>query len=438
MKSLTGWGLTSPTSARLVEPGDTAELRRLVMSSSTAIPRGAGRSYGDPAQSAGATVISGLGFKDIGPVADVMSLGGGVTIDDLLRRSVPSGWFVPVTPGTRFVTMGGAFAADIHGKNNHRVGSFSQHVQDITLMLADGSEVTVGPTDPLFQASAGGMGLTGVITSLRLRMLPIETSRMVVDTTRISDLEGLLAAMLDADARSTYSVAWVDTLARGKNLGRSVLTTGEHARLEDLAGRMRSQPLTYSPRQLLRTPARMPNWALNQLSVSAFNELWFRKAPKRGLGEIQGIPAFFHPLDGVRDWNRVYGSRGFLQYQFVVEDAEVVRHALQRVSERRCPVFLAVLKRFGPGNASPLSFPTAGWTLALDIPTDVDGLSGLLDEWDERVVAAGGRIYLAKDSRLSSRHLEAMYPRLAAFREVREQVDPQRRWRSDLSRRLGI
>jgi decaprenylphospho-beta-D-ribofuranose 2-oxidase len=365
-----------------------------------------------------------------------MTLGAGVTIDDLLQISVPQGWFVPVTPGTRFVSMGGAFAADIHGKNHHRDGTFSRHVEQIEMVLADGSQVSARPGDPLFAATAGGMGLTGIITSVTLRMLPIETSRMKVDTRRIRDLDSLLAAMTAADEKATYSVAWVDTLARGKNLGRAVLTTGEHAQRTDLPAR--SEPLAYSARQRLATPAWMPDWTLNRLSVAAFNELWFRKAPKRREAELQSIPAFFHPLDGVRDWNRIYGTRGFLQYQFVVEDADVVRHALQEVSAARCPVFLAVLKRFGPANSSPLSFPMTGWTLALDIPTSVPGLSELLDGLDEHVLAAGGRIYLAKDSRLDPRHVAAMYPRLAEFRVVRDHVDPQRRWRSDLSHRLGL
>lgn len=438
MTLLTGWGRTSPSEAQVVEPKDTDELRRLVTSAPKAIARGTGRSYGDPAQSAGATVISGLGLRESGRTGAMMTLGGGVSIDELLKVCVRDGWFVPVTPGTRFVTMAGAFAADIHGKNHHRDGAFSQHVDEITLMLADGSEVTVDRTDPVFAATAGGMGLTGIITSLQMQMLPIETSRIVVDTTRTDDLDSLLDAMLAADTHATYSVAWVDTLARGKHLGRAVLTTGEHARIGDLPARMRSNPLSYEPRQLLRTPSWMPNWALNQLSVSAFNELWFRKAPKQRQGEIQSIPAFFHPLDGVRDWNRIYGNRGFLQYQFVVTDTEVVRHALEKVSAAGCPVFLAVLKRFGPANTSPLSFPMNGWTLTLDIPTSVPGLGHLLDELDEEVVQAGGRVYLAKDSRLDPRHLPSMYPRLDEFREIRDRLDPHRRWRSDLSERLGL
>jgi decaprenylphospho-beta-D-ribofuranose 2-oxidase len=182
----------------------------------------------------------------------------------------------------------------------------------------------------------------------------------------------------------------------------------------------------------------VPNWALNRWTVRAFNEVWYRKAPGRPHTGLQSIPAFFHPLDSVENWNRIYGKRGFLQYQFVVADAEVVRHALEQVSAAGCPAFLAVLKRFGAQNTAPLSFPSSGWTLALDIPTSVPGLADLLDGLDERVVAAGGRVYLAKDSRMRPALLPAMYPRLATFRHVRESVDPTGRWRSDLSERLGL
>lgn len=438
MTVLTGWGRTSPSRATVVEPASADQLSEVVRTSPHVIARGLGRSYGDPAQNSGGTVIGSGHLSSIGPPGPVMDLGAGVSLDQLLRVCVPAGWFVPVTPGTRFVTMGGAFAADIHGKNHHRDGTFSRHVQDITIMLADGQVRTVAAGDPLFEATAGGMGLTGFIVSMRLKMRPIQTSRILVNTVRTNDLDTLLATMLEADVHSSYSVAWVDTLATGANLGRAVITTGEHAAVEDLPDRLRERPLEYSPKQFAGTPAWMPNWALNRVSVAAFNELWYRKAPRHREGQIQSIPAFFHPLDGVRDWNRIYGDRGFLQYQFVVAETEVVRHALQKVSAARCPVFLAVLKRFGPSNAAPLSFPMSGWTLTLDIPTSVPDLSGLLDELDEEIVAAGGRLYLAKDSRMHPQHLPRMYPDLEAFRAVREQVDPGRVWRSDQSQRLGI
>lgn len=436
MTLLTGWGRTSPSRAEVVSPDTGATLASLT--AAQAIPRGLGRSYGDPAQSAGGTVIDMLRLTSMSAPGPVMDLGAGVSIDELLKVSVPAGWFVPVTPGTRFVTMGGAFAADIHGKNHHREGTFSRHVHDVTMMLADGSEVTVAPGHPLFEATAGGMGLTGVITSLRLRMKPVETSRMMVTTTRTKDLDTLLDAMLAADEHSTYSVAWVDTLARGRNLGRAVLTTGEHAGLSDLSGKTADEPLKYGPRSLLDTPDIVPEWALNKFTVRAFNELWYRKAPAAAHTGLQSIPAFFHPLDSVERWNRIYGQRGFLQYQFVVEDTEVVRHALEAVSAAGCPAFLAVLKRFGGQNDAPLSFPMTGWTLALDVPTTVPGLGPLLDRLDEEVVAAGGRLYLAKDSRMDPRLLPAMYPRLDDFRAMRDEVDPGRRWRSDLSERLGL
>jgi decaprenylphospho-beta-D-ribofuranose 2-oxidase len=261
---------------------------------------------------------------------------------------------------------------------------------------------------------------------------------MNVTTTRTDDLDSLMDAMLEADEHSTYSVAWVDTLAKGRHLGRAVLTTGEHAEFDELTDRERRDPFAYAPKMLVGTPDVVPNWALNRLSVRAFNELWFRKAPRQPKRSLQSIAQFFHPLDGVENWNRIYGKRGFLQYQFVAEDGEIVRHALERFSAVGCPSFLAVLKRFGAQNSAPLSFPMNGWTLTLDIPTTVPGLADLLDELDEEVVGNGGRVYLAKDSRMNPRLLPAMYPRLAEFQQVRDHVDPHRRWRSDLSERLGL
>ncbi len=438
MTILTGWGRTSPSRSEVLTPTSAGQVAQEAAATPRMIARGLGRSYGDASQNAGGTVIDSRNLTAMDEPGPVMNLESGVSIDDLLKTAVPAGWFVPVTPGTRFVSIGGAFAADIHGKNHHREGCFSRHVQDLTIVLADGSEVTVTRGDPLFEATAGGMGLTGVITSMRLQMKPIETSRMLVTTTRTPDLDTLLGAMLEADERVTYSVAWVDTLARGASLGRAVLTTGEHALLDDLPAKHRDDPLAYGPRQLVGTPDVVPDWALNRLSVRAFNELWFRKAPARPATNVQTIGQFFHPLDSVKDWNRIYGRRGFLQYQFVVEDTEVVRHALERVSAAGCPAFLAVLKRFGAQSNAPLSFPMTGWTFALDVPTDVPGLSRLLDGLDEEIVAAGGRLYLAKDSRMDPRLLPGMYPRLEQFRAVRDRVDPHRRWRSDLSERLGL
>ena len=326
--------------------------------------RGLGRAYGDAAQNGGGLVISSDNLQDCGEPGPVMEVAAGVSIDEILRRSVPAGYFVPVTPGTRYVSVGGALASDIQGKNHHADGALSAHTESIDMVLASGEQVTIGPdADPeLFWATAGGMGLTGLITGARLRMRPIESSQLLVDTTRAEDLDDLIAAMYEADAHARYSVAWVDTLATGRKLGRSVLTIGDFAAVADLPAKQRGNPLAYSPAKPLPAPKVMPNQALNRWTVAGFNEMWFRKAPKRKTGELQSIATFFHPLDGVADWNHIYGSRGFLQYQVIVPDGQedVIRRLLEQFAGARCPVFLAVLKRFGPEGPSPITFALKG------------------------------------------------------------------------------
>jgi decaprenylphospho-beta-D-ribofuranose 2-oxidase len=353
------------------------------------IARGLGRSYGDAAQNAGGLVLD-------------TALLDGIAAADLERGQVRVG------------------------------GGLSTPVGELDLDPERDAE--------LFWATAGGMGLTGLVLEATLRLLPVETSRIRVDTERASDLDDVMARMDEGDRRYRYSVAWIDCVARGRALGRSVLTRGDHATLSELPARLRAGALSFDPAERVQAPPFAPDGLLNRLTVRAFNELWFRKAPKLERGRLQPLTSFFHPLDFIGGWNRLYGRRGFLQYQLVVpfgaEDA--LRLALTRLSEARCASFLAVLKRFGPASPGPLSFPTPGWTLALDVPARVPGLGPLLDGLDDIVAGAGGRVYLAKDSRLRPELVPRMYPRLEEWRETRRRVDPGGVLRSDLSRRLGL
>ncbi|MEV0240480.1 FAD-binding oxidoreductase [Streptomyces sp. NPDC050674] len=440
-----GWGRTAPTAARLIRPRTYEEAAAAVRDCGArgGIPRGLGRAYGDAAQNAGGSVLDMTALDRVHAIdADggTVLCDAGVSLHRLMEVLLPLGWFVPVTPGTRYVTVGGAIGADIHGKNHHVSGSFARHVLAFELLTADGEIRTVIPGTPLFDATAGGMGLTGVILTATIRLQPVETSLMSVDTERATDLDDLMARLAATDHRYRYSVAWIDLLARGAATGRAVLTRGDHAPLDALPARLRRDPLAFRTARLPATPRLLPEGLLSRTTVGLFNELWYRKAPLARTGQIQRISAFFHPLDGVPHWNRVYGRGGFVQYQFVVgygrEDA--LRRIVRRISERHCPSFLAVLKRFGESDPGWLSFPVPGWTLALDIPASLPGLGAFLDELDEEVAAAGGRVYLAKDSRLRPELLAAMYPRLDDFRELRAELDPRGVFVSDLARRLSL
>lgn len=443
--SVSGWGRTAPTTARLIRPRSPEEAAAALRACDErgGIARGLGRAYGDAAQNAGGAVIDMTGMDRVHAIdadAGTVLCDAGVSLHRLMEVLLPLGWFVPVTPGTRYVTVGGAIGADIHGKNHHGSGSFSRHVNAIELLTADGTVRSFERGTALFDATAGGMGLTGVILAATIQLQPVETSLMTVDTERAADLDDLMARLAATDHRYRYSVAWIDLLARGKSMGRSVLTRGDHAPLDALPARARRAPLTFRPGQLPPAPRFLPEGLLGRKSVGLFNELWYRKAPRSRVGELQKISTFFHPLDGVPHWNRVYGRSGFVQYQFVVGHGkeEALRRIVRRISERGCPSFLAVLKRFGEGDPGWLSFPMPGWTLALDIPANLPGLGAFLDELDEEVATSDGRVYLAKDSRLRPEMLAAMYPRLDDFRALRADLDPRRLFRSDLSRRLAL
>ncbi|MFP5282020.1 MAG: D-arabinono-1,4-lactone oxidase, partial [Actinomycetes bacterium] len=330
----------------------------------------------------------------------------------------------------------------VHGKNHHTQGSFGNHVQALDLLGADGEirRLTPDGDDPdLFWATIGGMGLTGVILGATVRLQRTESAYFLVDTDRCTDLDDLMARMSSGDENYTYSVAWFDAVTGGKHLGRAVLTRGTKARVADLPPKLRRNPLQFAAPRLGTIPEIFPNRMVNAVTARAFSAAWYYKAPAHRVGEVQNITQFFHPLDILAEWNRVYGPNGFLQYQFVVPFGaeESFRRAVELIVNSGHLSCLNVLKRFGPANPAPLSFPMPGWTLTVDLPIE-DGLERLCDQLDELVVAAGGRVYLAKDSRLSAAMFRRMYPRLEDFLAVRRRVDPPGLFNSDLARRLEL
>jgi len=427
-----GWGRHPLIDAQLEAPATPLGAQRLISGRFEGAPRGRGRSYGDSALAPWLLSTRWLDLLgDFDPQTGTLSCGAGVSLDTLLSVFVPRGWFLPVTPGTRYVSVGGAVACDVHGKNHHQDGSFCDHVEALELVLGTGERVRCGPTErpELFAATCGGMGLTGLITSVTLRLRPIEGALIDTQTLRCAGLGGLLEAF-DAHADAPYSVAWVDTLATGASLGRGLLFLGAHAS----AG-----PLRPGRPARLWVPPGVPGWALSRPMNHAFNALYYHRPGRAGSGRVHYQP-YFYPLDGVRAWNRLYGRAGFMQYQLAlprVAGAEGLREALGLVSASGRGSFLAVLKAFGPGSARPLSFPIEGYTLTIDFKV-APGLEALLQRLDALVVDHGGRVYLAKDARLSRDRFRQMYPGWEALAELRARTGADRVFHSLQSRRLGL
>jgi decaprenylphospho-beta-D-ribofuranose 2-oxidase len=450
MQRLSGWGRTAWTVADVINTTDENTIRSTLALAGDrgAIARGLGRSYGAAAQNAGGTVVEITSEHDpmgidavLDPISGILDVASSVSLDSILRMCVPRGWFVPVTPGTRFVTIGGAIASDVHGKNHHFDGSFGQHVLSMSVMLPSGEIIDLSPeVNPAwFWATVGGMGLTGIVIRASLQMLRIESSQVRVETERLANFDAVCDAMSGdgEDDSYRYSVCWVDLLATGSSMGRGVLTRGDHASAAEVDN---DDPLRYDPRLRVSAPGWVPNGLLNKLSIKAFNEAWYRKAPSKRHVGMESIPAFFHPLDGVNKWNRLYGPQGFIQYQFIVplDRTDVLRKVIETFSSAGVASFLAVLKRMGPQNLAPLSFPTEGWTLTLDMAAGIKGLAELLASVDSMVLDAGGRHYLAKDSHVSPSAVRRGYPRFEEWMSTRDAMDPAGLWRSDLARRLGL
>ena len=425
-----GWGGTNPAVVCRLSLEDPAGLDLRSLGDRGVIARGLGRSYGDAAQIQGGVVLDTSRCKhfELDPQSGVLRAEAGVTIGELLHACVPAGWMVPVVPGTQHVTVGGAIASDVHGKNHAAAGTFGRHVSALGLLSATGDMLELTPEDELFQATLGGMGLTGVIVWAQLTLTRVSGPGLLVDTDRATDLERALELL--REPAGSHRVAWLDLLA--PRPGRGIVTRAEHVDVPP--------PGRLNVRSRAQVPERWPSGVLRASTVSLFNELRYRRAPRRERGRVESIGAHLFPLDVIDQWPRLYGRRGFLQYQFAVPSGSegALMAVVEHLRGARVPCFLAVLKDLGPAAAAPLSFPIDGWTLSMDLPGSAPGLHEALDRCDEIVAEAGGRVYLTKDARMKPEALRAMYPRLDEWRAVRDSADPGGIWRSDLALRTGL
>jgi FAD/FMN-containing dehydrogenase len=415
------------------------ELREKLLSSDQGIARGNGRCYGDA--SLAPVVFSTLHFNkilDFDAAEGILDCESGLTLDAILEFIVPKGWFLPVTPGTKFITVGGAVASDVHGKNHHVDGCFSRHVLDMDIMDANGLVIRTSPTEhaDLFHATAGGMGLTGIITRVRFKLKKIRTSYIHQKKIKATNLDEIID-LFEKYNDHTYSVAWIDCLKGGKGFGRSILMLGEHAEPGELPAKLANDPLALPKKRSLNFPFYLPSFILNRFTVSAFNFLFYNKMFQKEINNIISYEPFFYPLDAILNWNRGYGRKGFLQYQFVIpmDRKDGLVKILHRIRENGHASFLAVLKVFGE-DVSFISFPMKGYTMAMDFPV-TDDLFSFLDELDKMVLEYGGRIYLSKDARMKPSMFTAGYPNAAKFNEVARKYNPGR-FSSTLSKRLQL
>lgn len=435
---LTGWGRNSHATVSAARPERADQVAAIVSEAggSGIIAHGGGRSYGDAALNDGGHVLLSERlnrFLSFDASSGVLVAEPGVTFRDLLEVFLPRGFLAPVSPGTAFVTLGGALANDIHGKNHDCVGSFGDHVQWVDLLLASGEIVRVSPSQDkaLFEATVGGIGLTGIILAVALRLQKVRSNAVHRVERQIANIEAFLQAFDEVPSgEMVYSVAWIDGLATGKSLGRGVLEVATPA----------PGDVPNVSRRPLPVPVDLPGFALNSLSIGAFNELYYRRIPKGGRERDLPYGTFLYPLDGLANWNKLYGKQGFYQFQCVLPRASSeagLPRLLEEITRSRKASFLAVLKTLGGPGQGCLSFPMEGHTLALDFPRR-PGVEELIDRLERITLDCGGRIYLAKDSRLSPKGFATMYPRLAEFQDVLARVDPQGRMTSDMARRLEI
>jgi len=416
------------------------DLAQTLNESKDIIARGNGRCYGDA--SLATNTISTLKYDKIITFDienGIFECQSGLTLDKILEVIVPKGWFLPVTPGTKFITVGGAIASDVHGKNHHVDGCFSHHVIDMDVVVEGGNRITCSPylNSDLFWATCGGMGLTGIITRAKFDLKKIESSYIKQKQIKAKNLEEVIQ-LFEEYKHYTYSVAWIDCLKRGNHFGRSILMLGEHAGLEDLDEKKRKDPLKLPGKKQITFPFTLPSFVLNQFTVKAFNFLFYGKNLKKQINNIISYEPFFYPLDAVLHWNRGYGKRGFVQYQFVLplESKQGLIEILKKINDKGLGSFLAVLKVFGKQD-DLISFPKEGYTLALDFPVR-KGLFEFLDELDKVVLDYGGRLYLSKDARMKSEIFWNGYSNAQKFLDIVKKYNPYFKFNSIQAHRLKI
>jgi decaprenylphospho-beta-D-ribofuranose 2-oxidase len=430
--TLTGWGRVLSGSAQIARPEKPSAIARVV--ADTPAPAvGAQRSYGDPAINTDGKAIDMNRldrFISFDAKTGVLEAEAGVSITQMLQTFAPQGWMPTVMPGTGFATLGGCIANDAHGKNHHGVGTFGQYVISIELIGADGKTKTVTPkkNKTLFEATVGGLGQTGIIISAKIQLTECSSRLIQVDERRATNLSEFMDMLKSSTA--TYCVGWIDGTANGQSLGRGILEEAELTK-SNMAPKLRKSR---------KVPFNAPSFALSPPTVRAFNRMYFNRVPATGRGVLRSLEDFFFPLDKIHDWNKLYGKRGFHQFQCVLPDdtaERTLREMLRLIADSGLASPLAVLKRTGPGRAGPLSFTMEGFTLALDFPNSAKSIK-LVETLNEMTTEAGGRIYFAKDSLATAKQAHAMYPELAAWQKTVKTADPKGHFKTDLVRRLKL
>lgn len=437
-QEISGWGRYPKETCHLVRPEKYKDLHAYGESS---IARGYGRSYGDASLNKDNTVILTerlnrfLAFdQDRG----ILTCEAGVTLKEILDVIVPAQWFLPVTPGTQYASLGGCVAADVHGKNHHHAGSLGKYIIAFELIVADNKKILCTPKDhaELFWATIGGMGLTGIIGTIVLKLIPIASTEMIVSHHASENLEEVFHTLSDPACDDDYSVAWIDTLAENQKMGRGIVMTAHHAENDEVSPKYKRKKINTK-----NIPIDLPSCLLNSFTIKLYNNYYFKKQSQKKQVFATDYQQFFYPLDNITHWNRLYGKKGFVQYQCVLPEKkafEGIQQILRLDYTQKNPGFLAVLKKLGHTSQGLLSFPMPGYTLALDIPFRGETTLQQLKIFDEIILSHDGRVYLAKDASLSPEYFRQMYPRYPEWLAIKQKIDPENKFNSSLSRRLNI